>query len=315
MTQPGRSAELAVVFPGISPVAYRSTAKFLLIDRLARELTAEADEVLGYHLIDAYRDCAGEYAEPARIAFLVSCLALGQSVARQFGAEPGICTGPSFGGTPAAVHSGALGFADAVTLTARWGQHAEQYFAQRHQDVVTQSFARTSPESLELIRAELTEQGSWSDVACYVDRDFTMLTLPEDRLDWLHQRLRGLGGLPLYTMRPPMHSELFRPLRDTIEREVLASVPFADPQIPIVSDHDGTVLTTGEQVRTMLLDAAVRPVKWPAVAATLAGRGVTRVAVAGKDGLWGRVSSMTEHFEVVTLTPDTALRPRRSAAA
>jgi [acyl-carrier-protein] S-malonyltransferase len=305
----------AIVFPGIGPALFADVAKFLLINPVARRMTADADEVLGYSLIDSYRDASGDYSLPARVAFLVSCLALAEWTRDTLGADAGICTGPSFGGTPAAVTSGALSLADAVQVTARWGRCTEEYFAQHHCEVVTQSFARTAEESLRLILAELDELGEWYDVSCYVDRDFYMLSLREGRLDWLRKRLRSLGGLPMYTMRPPMHSSAFRPLRDRIEREVLSDIAFADPVIPVICDHDGTVLESAPQIRTMLLDAVVRPVRWPAVATTLASRGVQRVYVAGQDALWGRVACMTERFKIVTVTPQTALQPRRHLVA
>ena len=50
----GRDA-LAVVFPGMGPTEFRSVAKFMLVDRFARELVAEADDVLGYSLFDRYQ--------------------------------------------------------------------------------------------------------------------------------------------------------------------------------------------------------------------------------------------------------------------
>src|SRR5262249_40238534 len=151
--EPGLATGTAVVFPGIGPALFEDVAKFLLINPVARRMTANADEVLGYSLIDSYRGCTGVYAEPARVAFLVSCLALAQWARDTLGADAGICAGPSFGGTPAAVSSGALTFSDAVTLTVRSGQCAEEYFAREHRDVVTQSFARTPEDSLAVILA------------------------------------------------------------------------------------------------------------------------------------------------------------------
>ena len=92
---------------------------------------------------------------------------------------------------------------------------------------------------------ELKEEHEWCDIAGYIDRDFYMLSVREHKLDWLNKGLRAMGGLPLYTMRPPMHSASFGPLRDRIESELLGDVSFADPAIPIISDHDGTLVQSG----------------------------------------------------------------------
>ncbi len=196
-------------------------------------------------------------------------------------------------------------------MTAEWGRRADAYFAREHRDVVTQSFARVPLDRLAEIRGELDARGEWNEVACHVDHDFHMLSVHERVLDWLQARLRAAGGLPLYTMRPPMHSPVFAALRDEIEAEVVGGIPFSDPVIPVVSDYDGALVRTAAGVRTMLLDAVTRPVRWPSVADTLKGLGVERVLVAGQDGLWGRVEVMTGAFEVVAVRPETAMRPRR----
>ncbi|MGH3243336.1 MAG: ACP S-malonyltransferase [Spirillospora sp.] len=303
--------DTAIVFPAIKPFDFADVARFLLLNPAARRLVARADETLGYSLIDRFRDGSEPYSEAARVAFMVTCLALAEWAGDELGADPDICAGPSFGGTPAAVHAGSLDFCDAVRVTAGWGRRTADYFAREHRDVVTQSFARVPEDRLAEVLLDLDEQGGWYDVACHVDDDFHMLSVHEHRLDWLKERLRAAGGLPLYTMRPPMHSAAFGPLRDTIEREVFDGVTFADPALPVVCDHDGKVLRSAEEVRTMLLDAVVRPVWWPAVVRTLREAGVRTVHVSGPDDLWGRVRCTTDNFEVVPLKPETALRPRR----
>jgi [acyl-carrier-protein] S-malonyltransferase len=304
----------AIIFPGIGPSRFTDVAKFMLINPAARALVARADETLGYSLVDRYREAEGEYTEFARVAFLVNCLALATWSEEAYEVRPEICAGPSFGGTPAAVYSGALTFSEAVWMTARWGHYLDAYFASEYQDVVTQSFARIPEDRFSEVLKELDEQGEWYDVACYIDHDFYMLSVREGSLERVNALVRAAGGLPLYTMSPPMHSSAFRPLRDTIERELVSELHFTDPAIPIISDHDGTPVSTADGVRTLLLDAIVRQVRWPAVIDTLKRMGIGRLHVSGQDGLWGRVDCVTSNFEVIAIKPETALRPRRRTA-
>jgi [acyl-carrier-protein] S-malonyltransferase len=300
-----------MVFPGVGPSAFSDVARFMVANSAARTLVAEADAALGYSLIDRYQDDKSEYSEFSRVAFLVNCLALAQWSDQEFGIQPDVCTGASFGGTPAAVYAGALPFKNAVQLTARWGHHLDEYFTREYRDVVTQSLARIPGDRLAEILRELAESGEWHDIACYVDHDFYMVSVREERLEWLKKQVQTAGGLPLYTMRPPMHSHYFGPLRDRIESELFRDLPFTDPQLPIVSDHDGTVVETAAGVHDLLLDAIVRPVRWPEVLTTLKGLGVGRLHVSGQDSLWGRVNCATSTFEVVPIKPELALRPRR----
>jgi [acyl-carrier-protein] S-malonyltransferase len=287
----------------------------MLINPIAHRLVAEADDALGYSLIDRYHEDESEFSEHARVTFLVSSLALAYWAESALGVKPGACVGPSFGGTPAAVYSGALGFADAVRLTARWGHRLENYFAHEHSDVVTQSIARLPADKLALVLAELAAQDEWHEIACYVDEDFFMLSLREHKLDWLKARLSSLGALPLYTMRPPMHSSSFWRLREDIESTLFAELTFTDPRIPVISDHDSAQLQTGEEVRTMLLDGIVRPVRWPQALDTIKRLGVAELYISGPDALWGRVRCATDNFEVIPLTPQRALQPRRRSTA
>lgn len=312
---PSGSAASAVIFPGMGPCPFSDVAKFMLVNPAARKLVATADEVLGYSLVDRFRETEGDYSEYAQVAFLVNCLALAEWAEESIGLRPDLCVGPSFGGKAVAVYSGALPFEEAVGMTARWARALEEYFAVAHRDVVTHSFARTDEDALAKILAEFDEQGEWYDISCRVDHDFHMLSLHESRLEWLKSRVRSLGGLPLYTMRPPMHSGAFRPLRDGVEQDIFADLHFTDPVRPVVADQDGHVLTTGAEVRAMLLDGFVQAVQWPDVVTALKDAGVRKVFVSGPDSLFGRVGVTTRNFEVVPVNPRLALQPRRRGAA
>ncbi|MEW1864575.1 ACP S-malonyltransferase [Streptomyces sp. NBC_00669] len=282
----------------------------MLVNPCARDLLGRAEKVLDYDLLQRYRDADDDYSEYAQVAFLVNCLALAQWSERTMDAPPVACAGASFGGKAAAVHAGALAFEDAVWMTARMARCETEYFAEHHQDVVTHSFARTPWETLDPILRDLAEQGEWYDISCYIDADFYMVSLREEKVAWLEERLRAASGLPIYTMRPPMHCAVFAPLRDRVEEEVVGRLEFRDPELPFVADQDGSVLTTAAQVRATLLDGYVRPVRWPAVIEGLRGLGVGRLHVCGPDALFGRVGCTVAAFEVVNVLPRNVMRPR-----
>ncbi|MEU3572904.1 ACP S-malonyltransferase [Kitasatospora sp. NPDC036755] len=298
----------AFVFPGMAPSQFSDVAKFMMINPHARELLAVADEVLGYSLFARYRDGRSDYSEHAQIAFFLNSLASARWAEERYG-RPQVIAGPSFGSKAAAVYSNALDLADAIRLTAELARHEDEYFAAEHRDIVTHSFARTPADRLAEILAELDALGGWYEISCYIDDDFHMLSLEESRVEWLEGRLRAAGGLPLYSMRPPMHCAAFATLRDTVEREVFAGLTFADPELPVVADQDGALLTTGEGVRTMMLEGYVKPVRWPDTVAGLQAAGVGRVVVTGPDKLFGRVPVTTSSFETLAANPRTAMMP------
>jgi [acyl-carrier-protein] S-malonyltransferase len=304
----------AMVFPGMGPTDFAEVGKFMLVDPEAGRLLAEADEILGWPVFDRLRAAETDYGEAPQVAFLVNCLALAGWARERLGVEPDVCTGASFGERVAAVFSGALDFPAAVTMTVRLVRCVEEYFAEHHRDVVTHSFARADEGELAKVFAEFDEHGHWHDVSCHVDEGFYMVSLREGALEWFKRRLAEIGALSLYTMRPPLHSRLFADLRAKVEREVLGDQAFADPELPIVNDQDGSVVTSAEGVRAMLLDGFVRPVRWPVTAAALRDAGVTTACVAGPDRLFGRVNCMTSNFTVVAAGPRQALSgPKKGA--
>lgn len=308
----------AMVFPGMGPPDFAEVGKFMMIDPVARELLAEADRVLGYSVFDRLRDSTEDYGEAPQVAFLVNCLALARWAERRLGVEAELCTGASFGERVAAVYAGALDFPAAVSMTARLARCVKSYFSRAGQDVITHSFARAPEAELKAVFAELDERGEWYDISCFIDEGFYMVSLREASLDRFSRRLREIGALSLYTMRPPLHSAAFADLRERAREEVLGDLALADPRLPIVNDQDGREVTSGEQVRTMLLDGFVRPVRWPGTIAALKRTGVTRVCVAGPDRLFGRVGCVTRNFEVLAAGPRTALttpRPARGTPA
>jgi [acyl-carrier-protein] S-malonyltransferase len=177
------------------------------------------------------------------------------------------------------------------------------YFAVSHTDIVTHSFVRVSEETLDSVLAELED---WHEVSCRVDADFFLVSLRDSWVQWLKSRLASVGGLSLYTMRPPMHTSLFGELRSRVDSEVFGQLGWADPMVPVVADQDGSVRSTGQGVRDMLLDGFVKAVQWPAVVGTLRREGVGTVYVSGVDGMFGRVPCTTRNFVTVAL----GTRPR-----
>jgi [acyl-carrier-protein] S-malonyltransferase len=304
----------AMVFPGMGPTRFRELGRFLLIDSRAKKLLSVADEVLGHSLFDAFRRCEDEYAPAAQVVFMVVCTALAERAREELGAEPVVCAGASFGEKPAVGFSGALDFPDAVRMTAGLADCTAAYFAREHRDVVTQSFVRAPGGPLAELFADMDARGAWHEVACRLDDGFLMVSVHEGELERFQKELRSIGALPLYAMRPPMHSSLFTGLRELAAREVVDALPLRDPELPVLADQDGAELTTAAGLRQMLLDHFVRPVDWPTTLDALRARGVERLVVAGPDALFGRVEAATSRFEVIPVSPDRAVRPVPTAA-
>ncbi|MEU9115326.1 ACP S-malonyltransferase [Streptomyces sp. NPDC048483] len=304
-------ASTATVFPGMGPTRFTDVGKFLLLDPAARKLLERADKRLGYSLMDRWYGVEDDYSEYAQVAFFVSCVAMAEWAERELDVQPDVCAGVSFGEKPAAVYAGSLSFEDGVWMTAALARCIDAYFADEHGDVVTQSLARTPQARLEEVLHELADRGEWYDISCRLDDDVHMVSVRERNLGWLVESIRGLGGLPLYAMRPPMHSVLFEGLRSRAEEEVLDRLAFEPPALPLVTGQAGKLVQSAEEVRAMLAGSFVHPVDWPAVLATLRQWGTKTLCVSGPDNLFGRVRCTTSGFEVIAAAPVRVLQHRR----
>ncbi len=72
------------------------------------------------------------------------------------------------------------------------------------------------------------------------------------------------------------HTEHMRPAVETLERYARAITP-ADARLPMVSNADGTALTSGAEVLTRLVNQVSNPVRWDLCMDTLASLGVTGI--------------------------------------
>jgi [acyl-carrier-protein] S-malonyltransferase len=69
------------------------------------------------------------------------------------------------------------------------------------------------------------------------------------------------------------HTEYMAPARDAL-REAAASVPVGDPDRVLLSNADGAVVTSGQEMLDRLVEQVTLPVRWDSCMATMAQRGV-----------------------------------------
>ncbi|MFF1698099.1 ACP S-malonyltransferase [Streptomyces sp. NPDC058257] len=313
-TDPNEPTRSAVVFPGMGPARFTDVGKFMMIDPFVRKRLVEADEALGRSVLDGFRAEGDDFGVFAQIAFFVNSLSLADRARETQGLDPDYCVGFSFGQKAATAFSGALPFAEAVRLTAELASCEREFFEEQHQELVTLTITRVPEEALSEILVELTERGEFHEVSGYLDEGMWMITLREPVLESFQRRISAIGGYSLYSMKPPAHCRVLTDLRARAEEKVLAGFEIGAPELPVVADHDGSLVTTAEQLRAMLLTTFDHPVRWPSVVETLRARGVGTVHVTGPDRLIHRLDSTTRSFEVVALGPQQALRPARTAS-
>ncbi|GHJ28230.1 ACP S-malonyltransferase [Streptomyces hygroscopicus] len=301
----------AIVFPGMGPSGFSEVGRFLTLDPFARKRLAEADEALGYSVFDRLRTSEDDYSEATQVAFLVNSMASADRAEQEHGLVPDLCVGPSFGQKAATAYVRSLPFPEVVRLTAELARCEHAYFTEEYQDAVTHTFVRTPQEKLTEILTELGERGEWYDYSGYLDDGFFMVSLRETELEWFKKAISQAGGYSMYTMVPAVHAPAFAELRRRAAEEILPKYEIRDPKLPVVTDQDGTIVTSADELRTMLLDTFDLPIHWPKVVDTLKGAGVSKMYITGPDNLFHRLDRTKSNFEVVTVGPGKRSRPAR----
>jgi len=285
----------------MAPSNHTAVGAFMRTDPGVRRLLARADEALGYPVLERFRDAGTDYDESGRVAFVVNCLALAERAVERHGLRPELCVGPSFGQMAAMGHTGVLPFAELVRITAELAREEEACFAADARGLATHFFFRTPDGSLRRVLSRLEKEGTPHEVSCVLGGGFGAVTLPETAVPVLEALIREVRGVPLYSMRPPVHCSALAVLRERALKLISAAGP-ADPRIPLVSDLDGGLVTTGAAVAELVAEGFVRPVRWPDAVRTMLDLGIERVCVPGPSNLFDRLSR--GDFEVLTASPE-----------
>jgi len=99
----------------------------------------------------------------------------------------------------------------------------------------------------------------------------------------------------------PFHCELMRPAADRLA-PVLAAIEFRDLDIPLVTNVDAAILTTGVEAREALIRQVASPVQWSDSIRLLIDKGVRRFIEVGPGkvlaGLIRQIDRETQVFSV-----------------
>lgn len=273
-------------FPGLVPTPFSAMADFLSVNEHARRLLPVADDVLGRPLLDAGRDAAIYDWEVFEIAHVVMGLALAATAGERHDLEPLACGGQSFGAITAAIFAGALDLVDGLQLIRASTRVEIDYFESLAEPVGTLFFYRLTADQVEGL---VTESGHDLEIAVHLDNLVHGVCGTLVALEDFADRVRAAGGHIFYLMNRSEHCRSLQPLRDRLDREVYRVTPWSDPLLPLVSDVDGSWMTTAARVRDDLVDGWVTPVHWSLVADALADGGAERIFVVGPPSMFTRL--------------------------
>jgi [acyl-carrier-protein] S-malonyltransferase len=248
-----------------------------LFDRypIARQCFEEADDALGEALSDLIFDGPiaqlnlTENTQPAVLT--VAHAAYGVLAERGF--VPDVVAGHSLGEYAALTAGNALDFADAVRLTRRRGRYMQEAVP-----LGEGAMAAVLRVDEQLIEAACREVEGICQPAVYNAPGIVVISGEIAAVNRACERLKSLGGRinPL-PVSAPFHSLLLTPAAERLRKD-LAEINFKCPTIPYISNVDAAWQqeTTADEIRALLVEQVVKPVRWRHSITLMLERGVQR---------------------------------------
>lgn len=261
----GGVTDLAATFdelPGKGQAGFRLASEIVDCDLWQLGLSADpADEV-------ALRQPS--LLQPFLIAWAVSEYA---DIAPRIG-PLGYVTGHSSGMNSAMALSGAVDLESALRFAWQCGKNMDQDCLQRPGGLLALVGAGRSA-------AETIAAQSGASLANHNAPDQTVLGGTHDSLARAIRIAPEHGGQPVeLRVAGAFHTASFE-RSDSLNRELIDSLPIAEHFTPIVGNHKGQIVKTAEQLRDELRAQYVRAVEWQSVLKTLYRHGVRRYLTLG----------------------------------
>ncbi len=276
---------LAFTFPGQGSQSIGMLADLAADYRQVQESFAEASEVLGYDLWvlsqqgPEARLNATEQTQPAM-------LAAGVAVARAWraagGPAPVVAAGHSLGEYAALVYAGSLDFADAVALVAARGRFMQEAVPEG-QGAIAALLGLDDARVLELCESVTDRSAGRIVSAVNFNAPGQVVIAGDAGAVEMAIALAGEAGARKTIKLPmsvPVHCELMEPARERLSAK-LDDTRLDAPEFPVVHNADNQTHREAAEIRDVLAQQLIRPVRWVESVTRLREHGATILVEPG----------------------------------
>lgn len=250
-------------------------------ETLMKQTVDQASEILGYDMAALCFDDVNqeklnqtEYTQPAILTVSVGMW----RILEANGITAAAVAGLSLGEYTALVASGALSFADAVALVAKRGIYMATAAPKGTGKMV--AVMNADPAVIEACCKEAATVGIVSP-ANYNTPQQIVIGGEVAAVDKAVELLKASGVKRLIELNVsgPFHTALLKPAAEKL-KTALAEVVFQEPQVPVISNTTAQVMKH-DQIKTLLEQQVMSPVRFYDSVATLKNLGVGRVIEIG----------------------------------
>ncbi len=276
-------SKVAFVFPGQGSQTVGMCKAFYDEYAVARRVFEEADEALGFSITKMCfegpeSDLRLTYnTQPAILTASTACAA----VLKEKGISCDVAAGHSLGEYSALVNTGALAFADAVRIVRKRGQ-----FMQDAVPVGEGSMAAVlgleSDKIVEICQAVEAEGGEAVQAVNFNCPGQVVIAGAVNAVNKAVEALKAAGAkrAVLLPVSAPFHSSLMQPASERLA-EVLAPIEIKDITIPVVANVTAKEVTSGAEIKELLVKQAAMPVLWETSVRNMVADGVDTFVEVG----------------------------------
>jgi [acyl-carrier-protein] S-malonyltransferase len=275
----------------------------------ARSIYDQADEALGFSIAKlSFEGPEEELRQTANTqpALLATSVALLETYREQGGLKPDYVAGHSLGEYSALVAAGVLGFADAVRLVRARGQFMEEAVPGGQGAMAAVLGAERS--ALQALCADISAAGAVVELANVNCPGQIVVSGSAEGVAAVVERGKEAGAkrvIPL-EVSGPFHSSLMQPAADRLAAE-LEKAEFREAQVPVVANVHARPVTSGNELRELLVKQVVSPVQWEDTIAFLIGEGVdTFVEIGSGTVLAGLIKKIDRSVKVISVNSAAA---------
>jgi len=278
---------VGLLFPGQGSQHVGMGQRVHQLSEAARRIFVQAEEILGLPLrrlcfegpAEELADTAN--AQPAILTVSLAYLEALRERLRELGTslQPSMVAGHSLGEFTALVAANALRFEDALRLVRERGRLMREVSQERPGGMA--AVIGLERDALEEVCREASELGL---VVVANDNSPGQLVISGEeqalqRAMKLAQR-RGAKRVVRLGVTVASHSPLMERVVHALA-EMLARIPVREPEIPIMANVTGRILSTVEEIRRELACQVAQPVQWTTSVREMTNRGVTTFLEVG----------------------------------
>lgn len=253
---------------------------------VARGVFDEADRALGFSLSElcfSGPDEALKLTENTQPAILAASVAAYHAL-EENGIHPDYVAGHSLGEYSALVAAGALKFADAIRLVRKRGQYMQEAVP-RGEGAMAAVLGLRPGQVAEICRkatdGKVMPANLNSPEQTVISGDAAAVKSAVEQAS-----AAGAKRAVMLPVSAPFHSELMRPAQERLEKDLRAT-EFSPLKIPLVTNVDAALITSGAEAREALIRQVTLPVRWEESIRELIEQGATTFVEVGP----GRVLS------------------------